>query len=93
MASALFLWRTIRSPAFPQAGDFKASPRQGNDPQGHARGRDRPAQRTWSIRWLHPRPLTGLPLMRIECAAAAILVHPAARQVLQDRLMAYKMWP
>ena len=34
MASALFLWPIIRSQACPQAGDFKASPRQGNDPQG-----------------------------------------------------------
>jgi hypothetical protein len=38
MASALFLWRIIRSPAFPQARDLKASPRQGNDPRDRARG-------------------------------------------------------
>src|SRR5580700_4423009 len=38
-----FLWRTIRSPAFPQARDYTASPGQGNAARDRARGRDRSA--------------------------------------------------
>jgi hypothetical protein len=54
MGGGLFLWRTIRSPALPQARDFKASTGQRND------SRDVPAAETGRRsetrvpRWLNP---------------------------------------
>ena len=56
MVVALFLWPTIRSPAFPQERDFKASTGQRNDPQDRARGRNGSPKRDPDIPLAKSRP-------------------------------------